>query len=62
MRYGIISDVHGNLEALNACLEALHGANIQRMVCLGDIVGYGAEPDECCDLVRSVCHHNLRKP
>jgi diadenosine tetraphosphatase ApaH/serine/threonine PP2A family protein phosphatase len=55
MRYGIISDVHGNLEALNACLEALHGANIQRMVCLGDIVGYGAQPDECCDLVRSVC-------
>jgi len=55
MRYGIISDVHGNLEALNACLEALQSANVQRLVCLGDIVGYGAQPEECCDLVRSLC-------
>ena len=55
MRYGIISDVHGNLEALNACLEALHSANVHRLVCLGDIVGYGAQPDECCDIIRNVC-------
>ena len=55
MRIGIISDVHGNLEALNACVEALHQANVSRLVCLGDIVGYGAQPNECCDVVRTVC-------
>jgi len=52
---GIIADVHGNVEALNACIEALHAANVSRLVCLGDIVGYGAEPNECCDVIRSVC-------
>ena len=52
MRYGIISDTHGNLEALTACLDALDDRGIDRLVCLGDTVGYGAQPDECCDLVR----------
>jgi predicted phosphodiesterase len=52
MRYGIISDVHGNTEALKACLDALDARGVDRIACLGDIVGYGAEPNQCCDLLR----------
>jgi predicted phosphodiesterase len=52
MRYGIISDIHGNLEALNACLEVLEDEGIDRLVCLGDIVGYGAQPDDCLNIIR----------
>ena len=52
MRYGIISDIHGNLEGLRASLQVLDDAGVDRIVCLGDTVGYGAEPDACCDIVR----------
>ena len=52
MRLGIFSDVHGNLEALHAVIEAYKSENIDRYICLGDTVGYGASPQECCELVR----------
>lgn len=52
MRYGIISDIHGNIEALNASLKSLETESIDEYVCLGDIVGYGANPEECVQLVR----------
>ena len=55
MRTAIISDVHGNLEALHAVLRHVEGEHIDEIVCLGDTVGYGPEPNECCDLVREVC-------
>ncbi len=55
MRYGIISDTHGNLEGLTAALEALDRAGVDRLVCLGDTVGYGAQPNECCDIIRDLC-------
>lgn len=51
MRFGILSDIHGNLEALDAVLEVLKGERIDRYLCLGDIVGYGASPNECLDRV-----------
>ncbi|MCD6336554.1 MAG: metallophosphoesterase family protein [Candidatus Latescibacteria bacterium] len=54
MRYGIISDIHGNLEALNAVLEHLSKERIDRYVCLGDLVGYGANPNESVALVRTL--------
>lgn len=54
MRYGIISDIHGNLEALHAVLDHLNGENIDRYICLGDIVGYGADPNECVELIRNL--------
>ena len=54
MRYGIISDIHGNLEALNAVLEELSKERVDRYVCLGDLVGYGANPNECVELVRGL--------
>jgi diadenosine tetraphosphatase ApaH/serine/threonine PP2A family protein phosphatase len=49
MRYGIISDVHSNIDALQAVLHELDSAEIDALVCLGDIVGYGPDPNECCD-------------
>ncbi len=52
MKYGIFSDVHGNLEALTAVLGAMERDGAERIWCLGDVVGYGAEPNECADRVR----------
>src|SRR4029077_13656704 len=51
-RIGLFSDTHANLEALQAVLAALDQAQPDQLVCLGDTVGYGADPNECCDLVR----------
>lgn len=54
MRLGIFSDVHSNREALGEVLEAFKALDIDRYICLGDTVGYGASPNECCDLVRGL--------
>lgn len=51
MRLGIISDVHGNRLALEAVLRSFDDAGIDRLVCLGDVVGYGPDPEACLDLV-----------
>ena len=53
MKTALISDIHGNLEALTAALESLEKRQPDKIICLGDIVGYGANPGECLDLVRS---------
>jgi predicted phosphodiesterase len=53
--YGLIADIHGNREALAAALAALERRGARRIVCLGDVVGYNADPDECVALVRSRC-------
>lgn len=47
MRYAILSDIHSNLEALNAVLEVLGTEAIDKHLCLGDVVGYGADPSAC---------------
>lgn len=52
MRLAIISDIHANLEALEQVLADIEAAEADRLVCLGDIVGYGADPSACLDLVR----------
>jgi hypothetical protein len=54
MRYGIFSDTHANIEALTAVLRAYESERVDRYVCLGDTVGYGASPNECCDAIRGV--------
>jgi len=54
LRYAVISDVHSNVVALEAVLEALSGAAVDRYLCLGDIVGYGPRPNQCCDLIREL--------
>jgi diadenosine tetraphosphatase ApaH/serine/threonine PP2A family protein phosphatase len=54
MRYGIFSDTHANIEALDAVVGAFESERIDRYICLGDTVGYGASPNECCDKIRAL--------
>ena len=54
MKYAIIADIHGNLEAFQTVLEDIKTQNIQHIVCLGDVVGYNANPKECLDIVRDM--------
>jgi predicted phosphodiesterase len=53
--YGILSDIHGNREALGAALGALERRGARPIACLGDVVGYNADPDECVAMVRARC-------
>jgi predicted phosphodiesterase len=50
LKRAILSDIHGNLEALNAVLSDVADQNISSIYCLGDIIGYGPNPRECIDL------------
>jgi diadenosine tetraphosphatase ApaH/serine/threonine PP2A family protein phosphatase len=50
MRYILMSDIHGNLEALQAALEAARRFEPYQLMCLGDFVGYGADPEPCVEL------------
>jgi predicted phosphodiesterase len=54
MRYGIFGDIHSNLEALEAVLEDMQVQRVSNLICLGDIVGYNANPAECLELVRAL--------
>jgi len=54
MRYGILSDIHSNLEALNAVMGAFLNEAIDQYLCVGDIVGYAANPRECIEKVQSL--------
>ncbi len=55
MKRAIISDIHGNLAALSAVLEFIQTLNVDQIVCLGDIIGYGPDPLQCLDLVMAKC-------
>jgi len=55
----IISDVHANAEALKTVLADIEARGIKRIICLGDIIGYGPDPLECVDLVREHCEWSL---
>ena len=55
MRVATITDIHANLPALEAVLEQIEAAGIEEVWCLGDVLGYGVEPDACADLVRERC-------
>lgn len=59
MRIAIISDIHSNLEALQKAFEIIDRKNIDEIVCLGDVVGYGADPNRCLELVRHRTTHIL---
>lgn len=52
MRVAIVSDIHGNRHAFEAVLDEIEQSKCEEMWCLGDLVGYGAEPDECVELAR----------
>jgi len=51
----VISDIHSNRQALEAVLAAVDEADVEQVWCLGDMVGYGADPDACTALVRERC-------
>ena len=53
MRIAIISDVHANIEALDAVLAHITDQHVSDIVCLGDVIGYGPNPRECIDIVRN---------
>lgn len=55
MRIAIISDIHGNLEALQAVSSDIDRSNVDAIICLGDSIGYGPNPAECLDWVRANC-------
>jgi predicted phosphodiesterase len=65
MKVAVISDIHGNRHAFEATLEAIAASDATELWCLGDLVGYGAEPDACVELARehaAVClagNHDL---
>lgn len=65
MLVAIVSDIHGNRQAFEAVLEAIDASECREMWCLGDLVGYGADPDICVELARehaSIClagNHDL---
>jgi predicted phosphodiesterase len=51
--YGVLGDIHGNIEALQAALAALDARGVERIACVGDIVGYNADPDACVEALRA---------
>jgi len=55
VKYGVISDVHANLAALDAVCRQLDAAGVERVICLGDTVGYHAHPNQCVARVRERC-------
>lgn len=55
MRFAVISDIHSNLEALTAVLQDIETREVDEILCLGDIVGYGPNPNECIELVKNKC-------
>ena len=52
MKIGVISDIHSNFEALNCVLESIE--RVDKFICLGDIVGYGADPNDCIEKIKDL--------
>jgi len=65
VKIAVVSDIHGNRQAFEAVLDAIEASPCEEMWCLGDLVGYGADPDACVELARrhaAVClagNHDL---
>ena len=55
MKLAIISDIHANLEALQTVLSHARGQKIKEIICLGDVIGYGANPNECAEMIKMLC-------
>jgi len=53
MKIAVISDIHANLEALEVCLAKIDGLKPDKLICLGDLVDYCAQPNECIELVKN---------
>jgi len=59
VRRALISDIHGNLEALDVVLDDIQAQGVSEIYCLGDIIGYGPNPRECIDRVMESCRVTL---
>ena len=59
MKIAVISDIHGNLEALMAVLEDIKVRKIDKIYCIGDIIAKGSHPKECLDLIKQKCEQLL---
>ena len=59
MRVAVLTDIHANLQALEAVFADVDGSGAEEMWCLGDVVGYGAQPDQCAKLVSERCDLSL---
>jgi predicted phosphodiesterase len=57
MRYGIFSDVHSNLEAFESVIKVMENEKLDAYMCIGDIVGYGADPSSCIKLTKELTHN-----
>ena len=55
MKIAIISDMHGNLEALKATLKDIEKRKVDKIICLGDIIAKCVHPKECIELIREKC-------
>lgn len=60
MKIAIISDIHGNLEALKSVLNDIESKNINKIYCIGDIIAKGSHPKECIDLIKEKCEIVLK--
>lgn len=58
--YAIISDIHANIEALTAVFDRIDGEKVENVICLGDVIGYGPDPEPCVDLIRKRCRFTIR--
>ena len=54
-KIAIISDIHGNLEALKETIKDIEKRNIKRIICLGDTIGKGLHPEECVQIIKEKC-------
>ncbi len=54
MRYALLGDIHGNTEALRVVLKSIKEQKVDKIICLGDVVGYGAEPVVCLEMIREL--------
>lgn len=54
MKYAILGDIHANLEALTTVLEVCNDLGVDKYICIGDIVGYNANPGECLEIIRGL--------
>jgi predicted phosphodiesterase len=59
MRYAVLSDIHSNLPALQVVLQKANEIGFDEMICLGDLVGYGPNPNECIEAVYSLPHNTI---
>lgn len=60
MKYAVISDIHSNIEALMTVMKEIEKEHVNDIICLGDIVGYGANPDEAAELIRREVKYVVR--